>query len=102
MALLYCASCASYSTLTASSLFYYWSNEAYYMAPDLVDRRTLSSTGFHSVYIVAIWRLSNPRLVNLAITGASISLLIASIGQTLGTSRRLSLSVQGQAVPLPS
>src|SRR5882762_2533193 len=41
----------------------------------------------------------NPRLVNLAITGASISLLIASIGQTLGTSRRLSLSVQRPSRP---
>src|SRR5882762_5203488 len=69
------------------------------MAPDLVDRRTLSSTGFHSVYIVAVWRLSNPRLVNLAITGASIeaySLLPWPDSRNLLS---LSLSVQGLAHP---
>src|SRR5258705_13775603 len=69
------------------------------MAPDFIDCQTLSLTRFHFVYIVAVWQQSAPRLVNLAITGASIEAYSLLPWPDSRNPLSLSLSVQGIAHP---
>src|SRR5258705_13865711 len=57
---------------------------------------------FHSVYIVTVWRLSTPDLSTLQSQGLLLAYSLLPWPDSRNNSRRLSLSVQGQAVPLPS